>query len=270
MIHANALWLIPLVFVALIVRYALISGGAYWLFWVRLKNGLASRSLQARAPSRSALRGEIAWSLATFVVFALAATLIQRLVLAGQTRAYFEVAERGWGYFAVTVVLLIVGHDTYFYFAHRFMHHPWVYRHVHAVHHRSTNPTPLAAFAFHPLEAVIEMSYVLGALLVLPLHPGALAIFIVFSHLMNAMGHLGYEIFPPGHAERAPWRWINSSTQHNWHHRRFRSNYGLYFTFWDRLMGTEELPAGSSSLDRHVVEAARADVLERPTLDAAH
>jgi sterol desaturase/sphingolipid hydroxylase (fatty acid hydroxylase superfamily) len=25
---------------------------------------------------------------------------------------------------------------------------------------------------------------------------------------------------------------------HNLHHERFNGNYGLYFTFWDRLMGT--------------------------------
>ena len=29
-----------------------------------------------------------------------------------------------------------------------------------------------------------------------------------------------------------------TTTHHNQHHRRFSSNYGLYFTFWDRAMGT--------------------------------
>jgi sterol desaturase/sphingolipid hydroxylase (fatty acid hydroxylase superfamily) len=32
--------------------------------------------------------------------------------------------------------------------------------------------------------------------------------------------------------------WLNRSTFHNDHHRLFRGNYGLYFTFWDRVMGT--------------------------------
>jgi sterol desaturase/sphingolipid hydroxylase (fatty acid hydroxylase superfamily) len=31
---------------------------------------------------------------------------------------------------------------------------------------------------------------------------------------------------------------MNTSVAHNMHHRYFKGNYGLYFTIWDRLMGT--------------------------------
>jgi len=33
-------------------------------------------------------------------------------------------------------------------------------------------------------------------------------------------------------------KWINTSICHNQHHQYFKGNYGLYFLFWDRLMGT--------------------------------
>ncbi|MBA3898994.1 MAG: sterol desaturase family protein [Bacteroidetes bacterium] len=33
-------------------------------------------------------------------------------------------------------------------------------------------------------------------------------------------------------------KWQNTSTNHNIHHQYSKSNYGLYFTFWDSLMGT--------------------------------
>lgn len=33
--------------------------------------------------------------------------------------------------------------------------------------------------------------------------------------------------------------WWNTTTHHDLHHQRGRSNYGLYFTWWDRWMGTE-------------------------------
>ena len=33
--------------------------------------------------------------------------------------------------------------------------------------------------------------------------------------------------------------WINATTHHDLHHSSFHYNYGLYFTWWDRLMGTE-------------------------------
>ncbi|MHA4894836.1 sterol desaturase family protein [Pedobacter sp. PWIIR3] len=32
---------------------------------------------------------------------------------------------------------------------------------------------------------------------------------------------------------------MNTSIHHNLHHSKFKGNYGLYFRFWDRLMGTE-------------------------------
>tara|TARA_B110001450_G_C17538428_1_gene447614 strand:+ start:480 stop:671 length:192 start_codon:yes stop_codon:yes gene_type:complete len=34
------------------------------------------------------------------------------------------------------------------------------------------------------------------------------------------------------------WKWINTSVAHNLHHKKFDGNYGFYFLFWDRIMGT--------------------------------
>jgi sterol desaturase/sphingolipid hydroxylase (fatty acid hydroxylase superfamily) len=31
---------------------------------------------------------------------------------------------------------------------------------------------------------------------------------------------------------------LNTPTNHIMHHEKMRGNYGLYFNFWDRLMGT--------------------------------
>jgi sterol desaturase/sphingolipid hydroxylase (fatty acid hydroxylase superfamily) len=135
-------------------------------------------------------------------------------------------------------VLLILLHDTYFYIAHRFMHLKWVFRHVHRIHHLSTNPSPWAAFSFHPLEAVIEGAFIYAATLAIPIHWLALAIFIVFSHAMNVMGHLGYEMFPRNWNRKLPWALWNSSTHHNMHHQYFHSNYGLYFNLWDLIFRT--------------------------------
>jgi lathosterol oxidase len=33
-------------------------------------------------------------------------------------------------------------------------------------------------------------------------------------------------------------KWINTSVNHNQHHQFFKGNYGLYFLWWDRWMGT--------------------------------
>jgi lathosterol oxidase len=56
----------------------------------------------------------------------------------------------------VSLALMLLLHDAWFYWTHRLMHHPKIFRHVHLVHHRSINPSPWAAYSFHPIEAVIE------------------------------------------------------------------------------------------------------------------
>jgi sterol desaturase/sphingolipid hydroxylase (fatty acid hydroxylase superfamily) len=53
------------------------------------------------------------------------------------------------------------------------------------------------------------------------------------------INHGAVEIYPK--SERLGWiqKWIIGATHHDLHHRKFLFNYGLYFTFWDRIMGTE-------------------------------
>ena len=54
----------------------------------------------------------------------------------------------------------------------------------------------------------------------------------------NVYGHLGYELYPKGFSRHWLGKWINTSVSHNQHHQYFKGNYSLYFTFWDRWMGT--------------------------------
>ena len=36
-------------------------------------------------------------------------------------------------------------------------------------------------------------------------------------------------------------KWLNTSTNHNMHHKYVTCNYGLYFNFWDRVMNTNHV-----------------------------
>jgi Delta7-sterol 5-desaturase len=55
----------------------------------------------------------------------------------------------------------------------------------------------------------------------------------------NVMGHAGVELMPRALADSRWFGWINATTHHDLHHSSFHHNYGLYFTWWDRMMGTE-------------------------------
>ena len=122
---------------------------------------------------------------------------------------------------------------------HRLVHLPKFFNHVHQVHHLSTNPSPLAAQAFHPLEAILEMIWIVPIVFLIPLHQKVLLFFSLFSLVYNVYGHLSIEILPASIQQSFWGRWLNTSTRHNQHHQFYRGNYGLYFLFWDKLMQTE-------------------------------
>ncbi|MFZ6012980.1 MAG: sterol desaturase family protein [Bacteroidota bacterium] len=128
------------------------------------------------------------------------------------------------------------------------MHRRPIFNIVHRVHHLSTNPSPWAAMAFHPLEAVFEAGIIVIVPLLFPVHPLAIGLFLLFMMIYNVYGHLGYELYPKGFSRSWLGRWINTSVNHNLHHQYFKGNYGLYFLFWDKIMGTLQ-PAYDKTFD---------------------
>jgi sterol desaturase/sphingolipid hydroxylase (fatty acid hydroxylase superfamily) len=56
--------------------------------------------------------------------------------------------------------------------------------------------------------------------------------------IYNVYGHLGFELFPKGANRHWFLKWFNTSVNHNMHHQYFKGNYGLYFTWWDRIMNS--------------------------------
>ncbi len=42
---------------------------------------------------------------------------------------------------------------------------------------------------------------------------------------------------------------LNGAAHHTIHHTKFNFNYGQYFTFWDRIMGTHKLFDDSSKYE---------------------
>jgi len=95
-----------------------------------------------------------------------------------------------------------------------------------------------AAYAFHPLEAIVEAGILVVFLFTIPIHKFHLLIFFFFMIVYNIYGHLGWELYPRNFHKTWIGRWINTSVCHNQHHQYFKGNYSLYFLFWDRWMGT--------------------------------
>ncbi|MEZ4918905.1 MAG: sterol desaturase family protein [Saprospiraceae bacterium] len=219
-------------------RYFLLCAWAFALFYLWKRKDWLHRKIQQRFPKDSDMRREIGYSFLTALIFGGMAWLTLGSPLRAYTQFYTDPAQHGYGWLFGSFVVLVLLHDTYFYWMHRLMHHPRLYRVMHLVHHKSVNPSPWAAYSFHPLEAIVEAGIVPLAVLIMPVHPISLFAFITWMLWFNVYGHLGYELYPKWMYKHPLGKWLNSTVFHNQHHEKFHGNYGLYFTFWDVWMGT--------------------------------
>ncbi|WDF79891.1 sterol desaturase family protein [Mucilaginibacter sp. KACC 22773] len=226
------------VLLRLVVRYLLFAGSFYLVFYVWKNKTIWRAKIQQRYPENKHVIREVVNSFITIIIFGLVIMSVIYASKAGLTRIYPNISDKGWGYYIFSIVMMILMHDTYFYWSHRAMHWKPLFKAIHKTHHLSTNPTPFAAYAFHPLEAVIEVGIVPLIAFTIPYHGTALTLFSLYSLLLNVTGHLGFELFPKGFASHKLFKWHNTSTHHNMHHHLVKCNYGLYFNIWDRLMGT--------------------------------
>ncbi|MEG3439326.1 sterol desaturase family protein [Pannus brasiliensis CCIBt3594] len=227
-------WLV--LFGMIVARYFAIAGGAYWLFYRVLG--------KARGPSARSIREDIGMSIASGLIFALGAVGILAGYDSGITLIYSDFNRYGAWYPAISFLAVLVLQDTYFYFLHRLFHHPALFRWIHSGHHRSGDPTPWTSFAFDIPEALVQTLFFLGIVAIVPLHAVTLFAALFTMTVWAVYNHLGFEVFPPESGDRPSGQWLIGSAHHAIHHRRYTVHYGLYFTFWDRICGTEVKETG--------------------------
>jgi ferredoxin-NADP reductase len=182
---------------------------------------------------------DLGFSASTFLIFAIMDVCFLYLESIGYTLIYFDVADYGYWWLIVSFLIVLFIDDMFFYWSHRAMHQPRLYKFFHRVHHESTDPSPLTSFAFHPSEAIVEQLMHVVLPFLLPLNFGVLIAWQIFSMLNNVLAHLGYEVYPKGWVKLPLLQFKTASTHHNMHHQLFNGNYALYFTWWDKWMGTE-------------------------------
>jgi lathosterol oxidase len=248
-----------------LVWYTLAAATVYLFFYVLFRTRLRHRRASPHDPRAGQIRREVAHSLRSIAVFGVVTLLVLLAARAGWTRLYGRVEQYGWPWFVASIAVMIALHDAYFYWTHRLMHHPRVFRLVHRTHHLSTSPTPWAAYAFGPIEALVQAG--IGPLIIftIPTHGVAFATFMAWQIVFNVFGHCGYEIYPRWFM-KTPLRWlINSVTHHAQHHETFRANYGLYFNVWDRLMGTNH-PDYHARFEQATAGGAMKTLADEPAL----
>jgi len=128
------------------------------------------------------------------------------------------------------IILFAFFYDLGFYFIHRLMHLPWMYKHFHYLHHRSRIPCILTQVYFHPIDMFSAVLPVILPPILLNAHIATRTLWncVLMIESMNA--HCGYH-FP----------WMPDSRAHDYHHSHPHkpSNFGSFFLVWDKLFGTD-------------------------------
>ena len=140
--------------------------------------GVGPGRIQARRPTGRDYLREIALSLRTVVIFSFNGFAIYALVTTGVIVLPRTIeAAGGWVGVAASLAAVLLAHDTWFYWTHRLMHWRRLARHIHRAHHRSSAPTPFAAYAFDIGEAAIQAVF-LTLFLLVPVHPIVISLFL--------------------------------------------------------------------------------------------
>lgn len=213
-------------------RYFASSGLFAWLT-NRVKPGLYQ-------DQRKQIRTEIGWSLIAALIYgAPAGVVLWAWNHKGWTQLYTQWSDYPWWYLPLSVFIYLFAQDTWFYWTHRAMHRPSVFRALHKVHHDSRPPTAWTAMSFHWSESLIGAILIPALVFVVPIHLAMLGIVLTIATIMGVTNHMGWEVFPRRLVHTWFGRWVITASHHEKHHEEYRCNFGLYFRFWDRVCRTD-------------------------------
>ena len=124
-------------------------------------------------------------------------------------------------------------HEVGFYFAHRSLHWPPLYKIAHKLHHRNTNPGPWSGLSMHPIEHVIYFSTIL-LFFIIPAHPIHMINLASRLGLAPAQGHTGFDRMQTGENTSVD----ISYYAHYLHHKYFEVNYADGMVPLDKWFGS--------------------------------
>lgn len=148
--------------------------------------------------------------------------------------------QLSFGNTIIAIYLVFLIDDFIYYWAHRAMHLPSLYRYIHKHHHRQALPHRgyFDAANEHPVEQVIGLSALMAAFHLVNelspwgLHAFTVAIFFLLYASVAFLNHTEYDVqFGPlflGYSVRA----------HETHHRIPNKCYAQNTMIWDKLFGT--------------------------------
>eukprot|EP00461_Guttulinopsis_vulgaris_P004504 UN04506 len=127
--------------------------------------------------------------------------------------------------------------ETCFYWTHRWLHSPMGYRY-HKDHHAFYTPMSLAGQWGSFVDGLVSLPVpALFPVLFLDIHITTLWSYALVQTFHSSYDHCGYD-FPFNPFQLIPFG--SHAAEHGFHHSHNIDNFGLYFRFWDVIMGTNQ------------------------------
>jgi len=247
----NFVLITAIIFTITFSRYLLFSGLYHFIFYVWLRSIFQPRIINIEERDKKQAWLEIQRSAITSFIFSFSGTSLIILWQKGYTNLYTNWNDYPLWYLPISLFIALLVHETYYYWLHRWMHRPKVYRLVHKWHHDSIETSSLTSFSFHPVESILQAMMIPVLILFLPMHIFSFLLLLIIMTVSSTINHAGVELYPKGANKHWLWKWIIGATHHDLHHKQFRYNFGLYFTFWDKWMGTES-PKYDTTFEKQV------------------
>ncbi len=221
------------------LRFLLVSGAYHFIFLVLFKKRFSERVLSHKKIQRTQIVREIKLAFYSAWIFGGIGIATLYLWQKGGLKMYESLTAFPIWYIPVSILLYLVLQDTYYYWMHRWMHHSkWLWK-VHVAHHKSMTTSVLTAFSFHPVEAFLQAIFLPVFLVFVPMSIVGLFVILFIMTISATINHAGIEIYPKGRLTSLFSKCVIGATHHDLHHKFTKKNYGLYFTFWDIIGGTD-------------------------------
>lgn len=220
-------------------RYLILALAYHELIYKKLGDSQPYRRLhqQIKIPQ---VKKEIWYSFLGAIIFAVSGTILLICWQQGYSQLYTEIFAWDILWIPLSFFIALFIHETYYYWLHRWMHRPNVLRQFHHIHHSSLFTSSFTSFSFHPIEAMFQAVFLPVLVLILPMHFSVLLALIVTMSITAVINHAGVEVYSSSAIQSPIGRWMVGATHHDLHHLKYKCNFGLYFTFWDVWMHTED------------------------------
>lgn len=138
------------------------------------------------------------------------------------------------------IFLCIIIEDFLFYWSHRLLHHPMLYKHFHKKHHefKVLTASSIASEYTHPVESLLgNIIPVMMGPLVTKCHFYTTCMWLILRMLKTCDAHSGYSFKWSPFGLFYP---LNPAERHDFHHETGLGSYGSFFLLWDQWTGTDE------------------------------